>query len=256
MSSPTECTLLDRIEEAVSSDLPVDMMELSICSNFSSTANTGIAHHMNVEQQSKITGTSTLTADTGGIVAEREEVDSEGGAALRHFTVGVIDKATLEKKNTAFPSKPANLTSDVRERAEASRYPDVLTEDAVKISPDLSKSAKGNLDDLQLILPEPSRDLGFDEATLRDEATHPTFAVLPTFDRVSLETRRIVVVYPQPKWKPKWSCEVFCSCCFCWYCCACRSGPYLAATNPACATFDCAHKRCSQCDSKGLGSKR
>jgi len=221
-------------------------------------ANTEITHHMNVKQQSKITGTSTLTADTGGIVVEREEVDSEGGAALRHFTVGVIDEATLEKENTAFPSKPANLTSGVRERA-ASRYPDVLTENAVKMSPDLSKSAKGNLDDLQPILPKPSRDLGFDEATLRDEATHPTFAVLPTFDRVSLETRHIPVaaamqngVYQQPKWKPKRSCEVFCPCCFCWYCCACRSGPHLAATNPACATFECAHKRCSQCFSKGF----
>jgi hypothetical protein len=53
------------------------MMELSISSNASNTANTGIAHHMNVEQQPEIPSTSTLTADAGGDAEEREEVNPE-----------------------------------------------------------------------------------------------------------------------------------------------------------------------------------
>jgi hypothetical protein len=77
VSSPTERSVPESIEEALASDFPSDMIELSICSNFSSTANTEIAHHMNVEQQPEITSTSTLTADAGGDATEREEVDSE-----------------------------------------------------------------------------------------------------------------------------------------------------------------------------------
>jgi hypothetical protein len=45
----------------VSSDIPVDITDLSINVSHSNMANTEITHHMNVEQGSKPANTSTLT---------------------------------------------------------------------------------------------------------------------------------------------------------------------------------------------------
>lgn len=251
VSSPTEGNSLDRIEEAVSSDLRADMMELSISSNFSSTANTGTAHHMNGRQQFKATSMPALTADIGGNAAKREEADSEGVAALQYFTVGVIDEATLEKENTVFPSRPANQTNDAGERTEESRYLDTIADDAVKIGLHSSKPAKGNSDHPQPIFPEPPRGLGFGDAILREGAPYAKFAMLPASDRGFLETWCAMVaaaklndVCTQPQRKPKCSVILF------WYCCACKWGPYLVATNPACPILECAHRRCNQCKSK------
>jgi hypothetical protein len=191
---------------------------------------------------------------------ERTKLDLEIEAALRFFTVGILDEVTLTKGNAGnfrrnLPTAP--LTQG--KGAGTLRSPNSTANDAGEAKPDSSNTETGNIDHLPLILPEPSRDLGFEEATLRDEAPYATFSMLPTFDRASLETRRIAVaaamqndVYPQPRPKPtpaasgshrvyRRTVEYY------WDCCACNLGYNLFATTPACQNVACAHKHCSRC---------